>query len=131
MRILKISTIFVSEIRTLNTTDMTTTIVTMSSKDARRAMVIASRTGNAFIAGMQMARVSELKQRMQKEVVGFSFLKVDGTITHRFGTTKPALAESHINGRGISGDYRNVVCFWDVEAAGWRSFRVEKLISID
>lgn len=111
---------------------MTTTIVTMSSKDARRAMVIASRTGNAFIAGMQMARVSELKQRMQKEVVGFTFLKADGrTITHCFGTTMPALAQSHINGRGVSGDSRNVVVFWDTEAAGWRSFRVEKLISID
>lgn len=115
--------------------DMETAIVTMTSKDAHRAMVIASRTGNAFIAGMQMARVSELKQRMQKEVVGFTFLKADGrTITHRYGTTMPALAQRHINGRGISGDARNVVVFWDIEAEGenkWRSFRVEKLISID
>lgn len=111
---------------------MDTAIVTMTSKDARRAMVIASRTGNTFIAGMQMARVSELKQRMQKEVVGFTFLKADNkTITHRFGTTMPTLAKSHINGRGICGDARNVVVFWDVEKGAWRSFRVEKLISID
>lgn len=111
---------------------METAIVTMTSEDARRAMVIKSRTGNAFIAGVQMARVSELKQRMQKEVVGFTFLKADGkTITHRFGTTMPALAKSHINGRGISGDLRNVVVFWDTERGCWRSFRFEKLISID
>lgn len=114
---------------------MNTAIVTMTSRDARRAMVIASRTGNEFIAGMQMARVSELKQRMQTGVVGFTFLKADNkTITHRYGTTMPALAKNHINGRGISGESRNVVVFWDVEAEGdnkWRSFRVEKLISID
>lgn len=111
---------------------MTTTIVTLSSKDAHRAAVIAHRTGDAFLAGMQMERVSNLKRRMQREVVGFTFLKADGqTVAHRFGTTMPALAQSHINGRGISGDSRNVVVFWDTEAAGWRSFRVEKLISID
>lgn len=118
--------------REYNTHKMKNTIVTISSKDARRAMVIASRTANAFVAGVQMARVSELKQRMMKEVVGFSFLKADNkTVTHRFGTTMSALAKSHINGRGVSGDARNVVVFWDTEKGAWRSFRIEKLISID
>lgn len=102
---------------------METAIVTMTSKDARRAMVIASRTGNAFVAGMQTG------------VVGFTFLKADNkTIAHRYGTTMASLAKRHINGRGICGDARNVVVFWDVEAEGenkWRSFRIEKLISID
>lgn len=114
---------------------METAIVTMTSKDARRAMVIASRTGNAFVAGMQTSRVAELKRRMQTGVVGFTFLKADNkTIAHRYGTTMASLAKRHINGRGICGDARNVVVFWDVEAEGenkWRSFRVEKLISID
>ena len=114
---------------------MSTSIISFNGKDARRAMVIAARTGNPFVAGLQTARVAELKQRMQVGVVGFTFLKADGnTITHRYGTTMPSLAKSHINGRGISGDARNVVVFWDAEAEGenkWRSFRVERLISID
>lgn len=107
----------------------------MTNKDVRRAMVIASRTQDAFATGLMVARIDELKRRMQIGVVGFTFLKADNkTITHRFGTTMPALAQSHINGRGFSGDSRNVVVFWDTEAEGenkWRSFRVEKLISID
>ena len=109
-------------------------IVIMSSKYTHRAIVIAERTGNTLVAGVQMARVAELKQRMQTSVVGFTFLKADGmTITHRYGTTLPSLVKSHINGRGISGDARNVDVFWDVEAEGenkWHSFRVEHLISI-
>lgn len=114
---------------------MTTAIATLNANDARRAMVIANRTNNVFLAGLMTARVADLKRRMQTGVVGFTFLKADGrTITHRYGTTMPGLAKSHINGRGLSGEYRNVVVFWDTEAEGenkWRSFRVERLISID
>lgn len=114
---------------------MDTSLITLNSVDAYRAEVIATRTGNAFLTGILTARISELKRKMQTGVVGFTFLKADNkTITHRYGTTMPALAKSHINGRGIDGDSRNVVVFWDVEAEGenkWRSFRVEKLISID
>lgn len=74
-------------------------------------------------------------ERMQAGVVGFTFLKADNkTIAQRYGTTMASLAKRHINGRGICGDARNVVVFWDGEAEGenkWRSFRIEKLISID
>lgn len=115
--------------------DMTTAIATLNSNEAHRAMVIANRTNNVFLAGLMTARIADLKRRMQTGVVGFTFLKADGkTITHRYGTTMPGLAKSHINGRGLSGEYRNVVVFWDTEAEGenkWRSFRVERLINID
>lgn len=111
------------------------TIVAINNVELNRAIVINSRVGNSFLAGFQSARVADLKRRMQTGVVGFTFLKADGkTITHRYGTTMPGLAKSHINGRGLSGEYRNVVVFWDTEAEGenkWRSFRVERLISID
>ena len=104
-----------------------TSIITMTGHDAHRAAVIARRTGDAFIAGL-------LKAELSRRIVRITFLKKDGTVTTRFGTTVPAMASRHINGRGMDSDSRNVVCFWDVEAEGsnkWRSFRYEKLISFE
>ena len=40
---------------------MTTSIITMNNLDAHRAMVIAQRTENAFIAGMLTASIKALK----------------------------------------------------------------------
>ena len=111
---------------------MTTSIITMNNLDAHRAMVIAQRTENAFIAGMLTASIKALKAELAKRIVKLTFLKKDGTITTRFATCLPSLTGRHIVGTGLSADARNVVSFWDTEAEGenkWRSFRLEKLIS--
>ena len=46
-----------------------TAIVTLENKELKRAMVINSRIENPFMTGVIMERVSELKRRMQREVV--------------------------------------------------------------
>lgn len=106
----------------------------MTGRDAHRAAVIVRRAGDAFITGVLTASIRALKSELSKRIVRITFMKKDGTITTRFGTTVPAVAGRHINGRGLDSDSRNVVCFWDVEAEGenkWRSFRYEKLISFE
>ena len=118
----------------LRHTIMNTSIIALNGLDAHRALVLASRTQNGFITGMLTASIHTLKQEMAKRIVRITFLKKNGTITTRFATTLPALTQNHINGRGYSSDYRNVVSFWDTEAEGenkWRSFRYEKLISFE
>lgn len=111
-----------------------TSIIAMNNNDIRRALVIANRTQDTFATGMLVSSIHTLKAELQKRVVKVTFLKKDGTVTSRFATTMPKLAARHINGRGTSGDSKNVVVFWDTEAEGdnkWRSFRFEKLISFE
>lgn len=109
-----------------------TAIIALNGLDAHRALVIINRTQDAFAAGMLTSSIHALKAELAKRIVKITFLKKDGTITTRFATTLPAMTQSHINGRGLPADVRNVVVFWDCEAEGdnkWRSFRYEKLIS--
>ena len=113
---------------------MNTAIVSLNSIDAHRAIVIINRTQDAFAAGLLTASIHALKQELAKRIVKITFLKKDNTITSRFATTLPSMTQKHINGRGLSADARNVVVFWDCEAEGenkWRSFRYEKLISLE
>lgn len=113
---------------------MTTSIIAMTNIDAHRAIVIANRTQDAFVAGMLTASIHALKAELAKRIVKVTFLKKNGTITTRYATTLPSLTRNHVNGRGLNSDYRNVVSFWDTEAEGdnkWRSFRFEKLISYE
>ena len=90
---------------------MNTAIIAMNGLDAHRALVIINRTQNAFAAGMLTASIRSLKAEMAKRIVRVTFLKKDGTITTRFATTLPSMTRSHVNGRGLPADYRNVVVF--------------------
>ena len=79
-----------------------TAIVVLENKALKRAMVINSRIKNPFMTGVIMERISELKRRMQREVVEIEFRKKDGSITRRFATTMDSLAKQHINGDRFS-----------------------------
>jgi len=114
---------------------MVNALVLSSTKDAQRALVIASRTQattpvEMMVAGAKAAMIVELKKRMQTSVVEFYFYKKNGELTRRFGTTQSSLVQKHINGRGISRDSVNTVAFFDCEAGGWRSFRYESLAKV-
>ena len=108
----------------------------ISTKEAQRALVIATRTNantpaEFMVAGAKAAMVAELKKRMQTSVVEFFFIKKStGELRHAYGTTMSSLASTHINGRGISRESVNTIAFWDVEKGGWRSFRYETLVKV-
>ena len=59
-----------------------TAIVSLENKELKRALVINSRIENPFMTGVIMERISELKRRMQREVVEIEFRKKDGSITN-------------------------------------------------
>ena len=108
----------------------------ISTKEAQRALVIATRTNantpaEFMVAGVKAAMVAELKKRMQTSVVEFFFVKKStGGLRHAYGTTMSSLASTHINGRGINRDSVNTIVFWDVEKGAWRSFRYETLVKV-
>ena len=107
-----------------------TTIVAVTNKDLYRAAVIASRVENDFVTGMQVAKINELKSRMRREVVKFSYLKKSGEVRIAYGTMMPALISNHINGRGTDGDSRKVCTYFDVERGQFRCFQMQALIKI-
>lgn len=108
----------------------TTAIMIMEGKAMNRAMVIAERIQDPFMTGVITARIAELKKRMMTSVVCFEYLKKDGTVTRRWGTTSASLAMATTTGTGMSGDNRNVVCYFDVTKGAWRSFQIQSLIRI-
>lgn len=111
---------------------MTTSIIPLTGLDAHRALVIMTRTNNAFAAGMLTSSIHIMKAELAKRIVKVTFLKKNGEITTRFATTLPEMTQHSVNGRGLPADARNVVNFWDLSCTTenkWRSFRYEKLIS--
>ena len=107
-----------------------TTIVAMTNRDMYRAAVISQRVKNDFVTGMQVAKLSELKARMRREVVKFAYLKKSGEVRIAYGTMMPALVGEHINGRGVCGDARKVCTYFDVERGQFRCFQLHSLVKI-
>lgn len=107
-----------------------TTIVAVTDKDLYRASVISSRVKNDFVAGLQTAKLNELKNRMRNGVVKFAYLKKDLSVRIAYGTLMPQLMSDKILGTGICGDARKVVVYYDVECGNFRCFQMQALIKI-
>lgn len=94
----------------------------------RRAWQIARATGKAFAAALSQSwQLYRLTKRMRGGIVRFFYQKTDGTLRTAFGTLQNA-ADLVKGGAGRADDGRTVR-YYDVEAAGWRSFRVENFIA--
>ena len=107
-----------------------TTIVAVTNRDMYRAEVISQRVESDFVAGLQVAKLNELKSRMRREVVKFAYLKKSGEVRIAYGTMMPALVGDHINGRGMCGDARKVCTYFDVERGQFRCFQMQALIKV-
>ena len=107
-----------------------TTVVAVTNKDLYRATVISSRVGNDFITCLQVAKLNELKNRMRKSVVKFSYLKKDKSVRVAYGTLMPQLMKDKILGTGLCGDARKVCTYFDVECGEFRCFQLQALIQI-
>ena len=107
-----------------------TTVIAMTNRDLYRASVISSRVKNDFVAGLQTAKLNELKNRMRKEVVKFAYLKKDLSVRIAYGTLMPQLMSDKVLGTGICGDARKVVVYYDVECGNFRCFQMQALIKI-
>ena len=104
--------------------------VVFNNLTSRRANVIAKRTGNDAMGVIKSQMIDLLKAKLQMGVAHFVYMKKDGTLREAWGTTANNLMKASINGRGISKDSVNTVCYWDCEKGGFRSLRFENLIEV-
>ena len=112
-------------------TEMTTTMIaTNNGLTITRMAVIAKRTGSELMAGAKAMMIDSLKKQMRNGIAHFVYVKRDGTLREAWGTLNSSLVEKNINGRGISRERYATSAYFDVEAAAWRSFRWENLVSV-
>ena len=105
-------------------------MVVISNPTSRRANVIARKTGSDAMGVIKAQMIDLLKAKLQMGVAHFVYMKKDGTLREAWGTTASNLMKASINGRGISRDSVNTVCYWDCEKGGFRSLRFENLIEV-
>ena len=76
--------------------------------------------------GIVMPSINDLKLE-EPEIV-----KQGGRYGVRLRASAPSihLMKANINGRGISRDSVNCVCYWDCEKGGFRSLRFENLLQV-
>lgn len=97
------------------------------SKVFKQAYELMKATGKAFAVCLSKAwSFYRLTKRMHREVVIFTYEKADGTLRKAKGTLKDV--QSLIKGTGTE-NYKTVRYF-DVKANGFRSFKVENLITV-
>ena len=105
-------------------------VVAMNGMTARRANVIARRTGSEAMGIIKAQMIDLLKAKLQSGVAHFLYMKKDGTLREAWGTCAINLMKATQNGRGLSGDQVNTVKYFDVEAGGYRSLRYENLVQV-
>ena len=94
----------------------------------RRAWAIARATGKAFaICLSESWQLYRLTTRMRAGVVRFAYEKTNGTLRRAAGTLHGVAATIKGTGRPDDGC---TVKYYDIEADGWRSFKVENLITV-
>lgn len=97
------------------------------SKVFKQAYEMMKATGKAFAVCLAKAwAIYRLYKRMKSETVSFAYEKVDGSLRKAKGTLQDV--SSLIKGTG-SENYKTVRYF-DVDANGFRSFKVENLITV-
>lgn len=105
--------------------------VVINNLTDRRANVIAKRTNSEAMGVIKAQMIDLLKAKLQMGVAHFIYKKQStGEIREAWGTTASNLMKANINGRGISRDSVNTVCYWDCEKGGFRSLRFENLIEV-
>ena len=105
-------------------------VVVINNLTSRRASVIAYRTNSEAMGVIKAQMIDLLKAKLQMGVAHFVYMKKDGTLREAWGTTSSNLMKANINGRGISRDSVNTVCYWDCFKGGFRSLRFENLIEV-
>ena len=110
--------------------DMNTMLATTDTMTLTRMAVIGRRTNSALMAGAKAMMVENLKNQMRTGVAHFVYMKKSGELREAFGTTSRALVEKYINGNSISREHFATTAYFDVEAAGWRSFRWENIVAV-
>lgn len=79
-----------------------------------------------------MDMINELKERLKKGEVMFTYTKKDGTQRQARGTTNQDIAGSdYIVPSGTGTPKTGSVPYWDLDKNAWRAFCDDSLVSID
>ena len=110
-------------------------IISIENQTAKRANVIANRTGSVEIGIMKAMMIQLLKEKMNHGIAHFVYAKKPnkyGEIELReaWGTTMPNIASAMCNGRGYSKELDNCIAYFDVVKGDWRSFRFENIVKV-
>lgn len=75
----------------------------------------------------------QIMNRLQSGVATVTFTKVDGSKRVMQCTLESSFLPEEYRNRGgvLTETVGNNISVWDVQANGWRSFRVDSVISID
>lgn len=93
----------------------------------RRAWHIARTTGKTFAVALSRSwQLYRLIKQMRSSVVRFAYEKADGSLRRAVGTLRDTAALVKGTGRPDDGQ---TVRYYDVEAAGWRSFKAENFVT--
>lgn len=74
-----------------------------------------------------------LKAKLHESAVVFKYKKVNGEIREAYGTLNiDIIGEENYPQRSVGHNVSNeVIRYYDLNSKGWRSFRIENLISIE
>lgn len=93
-----------------------------------RAWELRRSTGKAFAVCLSKSwAIFRLIRRMRTGVVQFAYEKTSGALRKAKGTLRGV--SSLVKGTGRPDDGRTVK-YYDVEADGWRSFKIENMITV-
>lgn len=102
-------------------------LLVVNSQSLKRAKVIAGRTDSFKSGIIKAAMIAELKDKLNKGIAHFIFIKKNGEVREAWGTTSPSFVEKYINARGMSRELYNTTAYFDIEKCGWRSLRWESI----
>jgi hypothetical protein len=109
---------------------MGTMMVVNDNLTLTRMAVIAQRTKSEFVAGAKAMMIEDLKKQLRNGIAHFVFQKKDKSLREVYGTTMESLVKRHINGNGCSRECYATTAVYDVEKAGWVSFRWENIVAV-
>lgn len=98
----------------------------------RMAWVIVKETGMSFGYALRMAwKNFRLQSAMRKDVVRFAYMKLSGGLREARGTLCGMFIPGGLSSEG-TGRRQNegVLCYYDMDKNGWRSFHKANLISV-
>lgn len=102
-------------------------LLVVNRQSLKRAKVITERCDGFKSGFVKAAMIAKLKDKLNKGIAHFIFIKKNGEVREAWGTTSPSFVEKYINGRGVSRESYNTTVFFDIERCGWRSLRWESI----
>jgi len=81
----------------------------------------------------EIAKYNEIVDRLREGVLTVTFKKVDGSMRVMKCTLAPSYLPEDIRNQAriLREDTGSNISVWDVEAGGWRSFRLDSITSVE